>query len=155
MSETEYAEDGIQTYDTERIIDGVTELLQDRVDWHGWRTRAETARYFNDGGVVWTHRGGEIACTAVFSHLEQRPHTRVYFTALAESHWDPGLWESLIERIVRDSPYNRILSKTVASSEENELWRRVGHKVGEEPGKQRQLNVWLVDETDYSDIREW
>lgn len=155
MAESEYADGGIQHYDTEEVIDGVTDLLQERVEWHGWRTRVETARYFNDGGVVWSHRGGDIACTAVFKHLEQRPHTRVYFTAMAEEHWDPAMWESLIGRIVRDSPHNRVLSKTAADTPEHDLWAGVAAHVAQEPGKHRRLDVWLVDDTDYGDIREW
>lgn len=155
MSGSEYADGGIQNYDTEEIIDGVTELLQDRVDWHGFVTKDCVARYFNDGGVVWAHRGGDIACAAVFNHLEQRPHTRFYYTAMAEEYWDSQMWESLVQRVVRDSPHGRVLAKSVAGEAEDDLWASIAAKVGEEPSKHRRLNVWLLDETDYGDIREW
>lgn len=154
-SEYEYPENGLHTYDAEQICDEIVELFQECADWHGFRTTEEVEREFHEGRVLWSHRDGAVITAVNFRHCERKPYTRVYFTAMRDDYWDPEAWSNLIDLILDRSPWGRVVSKTVAGSEESRLWEDIADHVRREDGKERPLDVWKVEEMDFGAIEDW
>lgn len=156
MTGDDYAEGGIYAYDSDEILDQIVELFQDWTDWHSFRTRSEIEEAYEDGRVTWIHKGGEVVCAATYRHLESKPYSRVYFSALRDDEWDVDRWKQMIRGVLLESPYDRIISKTPMEIKEADLWRKIAEPIRIEPGKNRPLAVWEVrSDTEYGDLTDW
>lgn len=133
----------IHDFDKEKIIDGITELYQDNSDELGFVTRSELEGRFDENGVKFRHRDGQIVAALDYSHLERKPFTKVYRTAIddAGSNKDRKI---MLSEVLRESPWGVVRTKVPYDSTENDFWRDIGYQIDEESGKKRPLNIWQV-----------
>lgn len=140
-----YAEGGIYAYDADEQIDAITELFQSNSETHGFVRRAWVERRYSTGEIKSIRRNGEIAGSVLYNHGTQKYVTTIYNLAAKEEHRGSGIREELLERTLRESPWNRAITKTPTGVAQNDFWREHGKKERVEGGKKRQLNVFRID----------
>lgn len=138
----------IQEFDEDEIIAEVVDLFQSRPDWCGFKNEEQIRNRFQDGNVYFSHQNGELVAALDFNHTN-KGYTVVYNSVVRDISDHRPFWEGLVNRVLRESKWNRIITRVPEDVEEILLWRRLGKRVTMEPGKNRRLVVFEVlgDET--------
>lgn len=88
-------------------------------------------------------RNGEIVGAALANHCVQKPQTTLYELAVLPEYRREGIGTSLIEKIARRSPHEKIIAKCPIDLSANNFYKSTGWDlVDVESGMGRALNVW-------------
>ena len=93
---------------------------------------------------LWTvKRGGEVVGAALGNHCVRKPQTTLYELAVLPDYRREGIATELVDRMMRDSPHNKLVAKCPVDLPSNEFYNSNGwEKTDTESGKNRALNVW-------------
>jgi GNAT superfamily N-acetyltransferase len=117
-------------------------LFQDHRDELGFVNRAQC-----EEKDLWTvTRNGDVVAAALGNHCTRKPQTTLYELAVAKDYRREGLATELINRMLRDSPHNKVVCKCPTDLPANEFYDSVGfEQIATEQGKNRNLNVWEIE----------
>lgn len=144
MTADGYADDGIYAYDREKTVRAVTDVLQANPEAHGFVVEDRIARRFEDGGIKYLRCGGDIVAVIEFNHPSKLDHTRIYNVACYDEHVGDGLRDTLVHRVMKESPYGRAITKVPVDVSQNDFWHRHAAETWRESGRDRALNVYRI-----------
>lgn len=88
-------------------------------------------------------RGREVVGAAIANHCVRKPQTTLYDIAVKDGYKRSGVGTELLERLVRDTPHDKIVAKCPADLPANDFYESTGwSRIDTEDGKKRALNVW-------------
>lgn len=91
-------------------------------------------------------RDGETIGAALVNHCVRKPQTTLYELAVLPDYRREGIATSLIDKVARTSPHDKIIAKSPANLPANDFYKDTGWQlVDAEDGKNRELNVWQYD----------
>lgn len=88
-------------------------------------------------------RDDRVVGAALVNHCIRKPQTTLYELAVLPEYRREGIAKSLVERVARDSPHEKIIAKCPVELPANDFYAATGwDRVDRESGKNRSLNVW-------------
>lgn len=152
MTEYEYAEGGLYSYDRKEIIDEISELMQADPETHGFVRRAEVESRYSDENIKYSRQQSEIVTAIGYRHNTNKNYTTVYHLAAKDGY--PETREPLLRRVLLESPHNQLRTKVPVGVSQNDFWKEHGEHITIKAGKRRQLNVYRVEgSTDTEDSK--
>ena len=116
------------------------DLFQAHRDELGFVSRAQC----KEKDLYTVERDGSVVGAAIVNHCVQKPQTTLY--DIAVKHKREGIGSELVTQIARASPHEKIIAKCPATLPANAFYQATGWKrIGEDPGKNRTLNIWQYD----------
>lgn len=93
--------------------------------------------------------GDEIVGAALVNHCVRKPQTTLYDIAVCETHRNGGVGSRLVEKIVDETPHDKIIAKCPIDLPANQFYNCSGWRLNDvEEGKSRSLAVWEYEVTD-------
>jgi len=119
-------------------------LFQDHRDELGFVNRAQC-----EEKDLWTvERDGSVVGAALGNHCTRKPQTTLYELAVAKDYRREGIATQLVNRMLRDSPHNKVVCKCPVDLPANNFYESNGFELlATEDGKNRSLNVWQKERT--------
>lgn len=115
------------------------EVFQQHRDELGFVNRAQC----REEDLYTVEQDGQIVGAALGNHCVQKPQTTLYEIAVLPEYRRGGIGTELIDRMVRDSPHDKIIAKCPEDLPANEFYESLGWvRVNRDEGKNRALNVW-------------
>lgn len=93
---------------------------------------------------LWTIKcGGGVVAAALGNHCVRKPQTTLYELAVLPQYRRRGFATELVNRMLRDSPHNKLVAKCPIDLPSNDFYAKTGwEQIDTETGKNRPLNVW-------------
>jgi len=123
----------------QQTIQNAADLFQQHRDELGFVNRAQC-----EEKDLWTvKRDGEVVGAALGNHCTRKPQTTLYELAVLSDYRQRGIATDLVDRMMRDSPHNKLVAKCPVGLPSNGFYNANGwEKTDTESGKNRALNVW-------------
>lgn len=120
-------------------VDGAADVFQQHRDELGFVNRAQC----REGDLYTVERDGEIVGAALGNHCVRKPQTTLYELAVVPEFRREGIATQLVEKMVADSPHEKLVAKCPVGLPSNEFYEETGwERIDREEGKNRALNVW-------------
>jgi len=120
-----------------------TNLFQDHREELGFVNSAQV----EEKTLVTECRNGVVVGAALANHCTRKPQTTLYELAVDESHRREGVATSLVRRLYRNSPHDKLVAKCPVGLPANGFYEATGwDNINTESGKNRSLNVWEYTE---------
>lgn len=96
-----------------------------------------------EGDLYTVERDGKIVGAALGNHCVRKPQTTLYELAVLPEHRRNGVATTLISRMSRDSPHDKLVAKCPEDLPANGFYKATGwERAGRDDGKNRPLLIW-------------
>jgi GNAT superfamily N-acetyltransferase len=93
--------------------------------------------------IYTVERDNQVVGAILVNHCVRKPQTTVYELAVLPGYRRQGIAETLVDKVSRASPHNKLIAKCPIDLPANEFYESTGWELIEtQDGKHRDLNVW-------------